>query len=153
MLNRNISPIVIRFLMILYCNQFYSVKWNQHPSVTFPVYNGVRQGAVCSPVLFCIYLDGLLLLLEKAEIGCYIGNCCLGALCYADDLTLLAPTADAMRTMLKLCEHYAYEHSITFKADKSKCIIFKPLSGTIHDEPSFSIAGKLIDHTSVAGRI
>jgi hypothetical protein len=99
-------------------------------------------------VLFCIYLDGLFLLLEKAKIGCCIGNCYLGALCYADDLTL-APTADAMRTMLKLCEDCVYEHSITFNADKSKCIIFKPLSGTIHDKPFFfSIAGKLIDHTS-----
>ena len=99
-------------------------------------------------MLFCVYLDGLLQLLEKAKIGCYIGNFYLGALCYADDLTLLAPTADAMRTLLSLCEDYANEHSITFNADKSKCIIFKPRSGTIHVRPSFSIGGKLIDHTS-----
>ena len=74
MLIRNISPIVVPFLMTLYCNQFYSVEWNHHSSATFPVYNGVRQGAVCSHVLFCVYLDGLLQLLEKAKIDCYIGN-------------------------------------------------------------------------------
>jgi Reverse transcriptase (RNA-dependent DNA polymerase) len=54
-------------------------------SATSPVYNGVRQGAVCSPVLFYVYLDGLLQRLRKAKIGCYIGNFHLGAPFYADD--------------------------------------------------------------------
>lgn len=148
MLNRNISPIVIRLVMLMYCNQFYRVKWNHHASAPFPVYNGVRQGAVCSPVLFCVYLDGLLQRLEKAKVGCYIGNFYLGALCYADDLTLLAPTATAMRTLLSICEEYANEHAMAFNADKSKCIIFRPRSATTHDRPSFVIAGKLIDYTS-----
>jgi Reverse transcriptase (RNA-dependent DNA polymerase) len=108
----------IRFLITMYCNQSYSVewKWNHHSSATFPAYNGVRQGAVCSPLLFCVYLDGLLQRLEKAKIGCYIGNFYLGALCYANDLTLLAPTADAMRSMLSICEEYANEHALKFNA-------------------------------------
>ena len=148
MLNRDISPTVIRLLMTLYCNQFYSVKWNQNTSAPFPVYNGVRQGAVCSPMLFCVYLDGLLQRLKTAKVGCYVGNFYLGALCYADDLTLLAPTAAAMRSMLTICEEYASEHAMTFNPDKSKCIAFKPRSMASLDRPPFYIAGKLIDYTS-----
>ena len=33
------------------------------------VYN--KQGGVISPVLFCIYIDGLLQLLSKSKVGCF----------------------------------------------------------------------------------
>jgi Reverse transcriptase (RNA-dependent DNA polymerase) len=149
---RDISPIVVRFLMTVYCNQSYSFKWNHHSSATFPFNNGVRQGAVCSPVLFCVYIDGLLQRLEKAKIGCYIGSFYLGALCYANDLTLLAPTVDTMRSTLIICKEYADEHAITFFAKESKCIIFKLRSAATYVRQQlifghlFSIAGSLIDH-------
>lgn len=148
LLNRDISPIVIRLLLVLYCNQSYCVKWNHTASNPFPVLNGVRQGAVCSPVLFCVYLDGLLLRLKNTKIGCFVGNFYLGALCYADDLTLLAPSATAMRILLNTCEEYANEHAMSFNATKSKCILFKPRSAVTHVRPLFTIAGKLIDYTS-----
>ncbi len=93
-------------------------------------------------------LDGLLLRLKAANTGCYIGHFYLGALRYADDLTLLAPTAAAMRSMLTICEAYANEHSMNFNADKSRCILFKPRSTVSHDRPLFFIAGQLIDYTS-----
>ena len=149
LLNRDIPPTVVRLLMTLYCHQFYCVNWNHNESAPFPVFNGVRQGAICSPVLFCVYFDELLIRLEAAKAGCYVGNYYLGALCYADDLTLLAPTASAMRTLLTISEEYASERAMTFNADKSKCIAFKPRSiAYLQDRPTFSIAGKVIEYTS-----
>lgn len=148
LLNRDVSSIVIRLLVALYCNQSYSVKWNHSASAPFPVLNGVRQGAICSPVLFCVYLDDLLLRLENTRVGCYVGNFYLGALCYADDLTLLAPSASAMRILLSTCEEYANEHAMSFNAVKSKCVLFKPRMAATQDRPPFSIAGKSIDYTS-----
>ena len=44
-------------------------------------------------------------------------------LAYADDIVLLAPTADALRRMLKICDNYASEFNIIFNAEKSKCLI------------------------------
>jgi len=61
--------------------------------------NSVKQGGVLSPVLFCLYVDGLLVKLSKAGIGCFDGNHFVGALAYADDIVLLAPTASALRNM------------------------------------------------------
>ena len=43
-----------------------------------------------SPILFCIYLDGLLNLPAAAQIGCLIGRVFVGCLAYADDIVLLA---------------------------------------------------------------
>ena len=67
-----------------------------------------------STVLFCLYLDGLLSLLAKSGVGCSVGECYVGLLAYADDIVLLAPTAKAMRHMLKICDIYARDYSIVF---------------------------------------
>jgi len=52
-----------------------------------------------------------------------IGSFFVGALAYADDIVLLAPTASAMRKMLKICEEYAGNLSVIFNASKSKCVV------------------------------
>jgi len=57
----------------------------------YKILNGVRQGAVLSPVLFSIYFDKLIHALKAAKYGCYIGFCFVGVLAYADDLVLLEP--------------------------------------------------------------
>jgi len=60
--------------------------------------NGFKQSAGLSSTLYCVYVDDLLLILSKAGIGCFISLYFVqGALAYADDLVLLAPTASAMR--------------------------------------------------------
>jgi len=43
----------------------------------------------------------------------------VGALAYADDVTLLAPTPIAMRHLLYICEQYGRKFSIVFNANKS----------------------------------
>jgi len=68
----------------------------------FNVLNGVKQGGVLSPILFCVYIDGLLHQLSSLYVGCYIGNVFTGVLGYADDIALLAPTATAMGVMLHI---------------------------------------------------
>ena len=87
-------------------------------STPFNVTNGVKQEGIVSPLLFCIYLDGLLLALRDSKVGCYVG-----ALAYADDVTLLAPTARAMRIQLKICDEYSEKFRIVFNATKSACMV------------------------------
>jgi len=46
---------------------------------------GVRQGAISSPVLCCVYFDTLLSNLNAAGMGVPYGHFFVGALAYADD--------------------------------------------------------------------
>ena len=49
---------------------------------------------------------------------------------YADDLVLLAPSQNAMRNMLRVCEAYAGDYDMLFNASKSKCVVCSPKSST-----------------------
>ncbi len=42
--------------------------------------NGVKQGGIISPILFCVYLDGLLNELTNSSLGCHMGGMFAGAL-------------------------------------------------------------------------
>ena len=64
-------------------------------------------------------LDDLLLALSNAAVGCFIGGTFVGALAYADDIVLTAPTATAMRKLLLLCDKYAREYCMSFNANKT----------------------------------
>ena len=55
-------------------------------SSQFTACNGVKQGAILSPILFSIYMDGLFEQLEKSGVGCHMGNHYRGCIGYADDL-------------------------------------------------------------------
>jgi len=47
----------------MYTRQVTRVSWNGMFSLPFTVSNGVKQGGVLSPILFCVYIDRLLHLL------------------------------------------------------------------------------------------
>ena len=53
-----------------------------------------------------------------------MGNHFSGCFIYADDLTFVAPSADTLDTMLKVCELYAGEHYITFHSNKTELMHF-----------------------------
>ena len=78
----------------------------------------------------------------------------VGALACADNLVLLAPSAKAMRCMLRICEEYAAQFKVVFNfnASKSKCLCCHPNGTTKHATqaaslciPSFMIGSQLIE--------
>jgi len=126
LLHRNMDPLYVRCLFHMYCKQRLRVKWDDVFSPFFSATNGVKQGGVLSPLLFCTYVDELLGRLRKSSYGCYIGPCYAGALCYADDVVLLSPSVTGLRQMLQICKEFAVDYSLTFNAAKSQLIIFRP---------------------------
>ena len=50
----------------------------------------------------CFYLDEFLCKLSFAAAECHIGNLFVGAIAYADDIVVTAPTATALHSMLDI---------------------------------------------------
>ena len=112
---RGLPACIVRLLAVLYTSSEVRVLSTGLVSDYFSVSNGVEQGGVISPVLFCAYIDDLLLRLSSAEVGCYLGLSFVGALAYADDIVLLAPSPSAVRKLLQICDTYATEYDIYFQ--------------------------------------
>jgi len=100
------------------------VNWNGCYSHTFNISNGVKQGGILSPILFCIYMDELLFKLKVSNVGRYIGNVFFVDLGYADDVCLLSPNRGSMSIMIKSCEDFSKEYDVMFNSSKSHLIIY-----------------------------
>ena len=128
LMKRNVPAIVVRALVYIYEEQKGCVKLAGPQSGEFSIKNGTRQGSVASPTFFLVYLDGILENLRELNLGCRVGGWWMGAVIYADDITLLSPGRSSMEKMLKLCEDYAKDHNLYFSVDpnpaksKSKAI-------------------------------
>ena len=71
---RNVPMYIIRILIFWYTSQTMYVRWNNTMSTGFNVSNGVRQGGILSPYLFCIYVDELSKMLNNVHVGCFVGT-------------------------------------------------------------------------------
>ncbi len=149
LLKREMCPLVMRLLLQTYLDQKLCVKWNDTLSETFGVTNGVRQGGILSPLLFGIYIDELLSVLQNSGFGCRIGHLYAGALGFADDLILICPSEPGIQKMLKICESYAAEHDLIFNGAKSKLLIFSPQK-VYESDPKLELNGELIPNVRSA---
>ena len=128
LLDTGMPAVVVRAFMYMYQQQYAWVKWGKSVSSIFQISNGTRQGSMASPALWSVYLDLLIQELRQMGVGCHVGGLYMGAVVYADDILLMAPTRGAMQMMLDKCELYAAEHNIMFSTDpdpkksKTKCI-------------------------------
>lgn len=124
LLKKGICPLLARFLCAMYTHQLIRVRWNNFTTAPFGVSNGVKQGGVLSPILFSVYMDELIGHLMKAGYGCHIGHIFVGALVYADDIVLLAPTLTAARKMLCVVKQFSIEYDVKFNPSKCQHIVF-----------------------------
>ena len=141
LLEAKVPPIVVRLLIGIYRRQMANVRWKSGFSEMFPIRNGVRQGAIASPILFCFYMDRLFHLLKISGSGCMIGNFYAGVHGYADDLLFICPSRSGLQEMLDIASKYAREHKISFSTDirpeksKTKGIVFSDRKIRYDPEP------------------
>ena len=73
----------------------------------------------------------ILINLRKKVPGCYFSGYFVGCFIYADDITLLAPSRDALYTILDVCREYAEACITLFNATKTKCMFFDRTHSTL----------------------
>ena len=85
---------------------------------------------MASPVFFNVFLDKLFEEIVDSGIGCWIDNYAYSILGYADDLTLVSPTCEALQQLIKMVEEYCSHGGLKISVDtnpvisKTKCISF-----------------------------
>ena len=83
---------------------------------------GVRQGGILSPTLFALYVDEILVKLERSHLGCRIRGLFLGAFMYADDLLLAAISLSDLQEMIRICQIELENIEMLVNADKTMCL-------------------------------
>ena len=63
--------------------------------------NGVRQGGVLSPILFCVYMDELFTRIRKSGYGFHVGHNNYAVFGYADDVKLFVLQLGGCKSYLK----------------------------------------------------
>ena len=130
LIDKGFSLLFLRVLISVYKDQSCDVRWGSSHSERFSVTNGVRQGAVSSPLLFSVYIDDLISLLRRSGLGCRVDNIFYGVLGYADDLLVLSASRSGLQAMVSICEKSAKMRKLKFSTSldpnksKTKCIMF-----------------------------
>ena len=126
LLVRGTPGYLVSLLIYWYTTQEFTVKWGNSLSLPFKTANGIRQGGILSPYLYNVYTDDLSATLRDTGIDCHIHDECINSLSYADDMVLLAPTADALQDLIDVCQVYAARHDIVYNTTKTECMVVPP---------------------------
>lgn len=116
------STKMIKVLKDLYSGTTASVWCREGLTESFTTTIGLRQGCICSPNLFSLFVNDLPNFLEG---GCKFGKEKINILMYADDVVLIAPTATVLQHMINRLENYCDLWNLCVNLDKSKVMVFR----------------------------
>jgi hypothetical protein len=115
-----------RVLKSIYESVESCVMVNGHLTDWFQIHAGVRQGCVLSPLLYALFINGLVEELNALNRGVAIeeGGQKLSALLYADDIVLVAANKQDLQRMLDIVASYAKKWRFELNAKKSQVVVF-----------------------------
>ena len=135
LIENNVPFCLIKILKDWYCKCVCNVKWGSSFSQSFVMSQGIRHGGVLSPILFCLYCDGVLNTLNNSGLGCYVAGLMISAVMYADDILLLTPSVEVMQNLIRLCQSSFEDVLLHFNV--SKCSALRV--GARHKSPCASL--------------
>ena len=146
LMDRNVPLCFLMIIMFWYTNMQYNVKWCSSVSDFFDVLCGTKQGGILSPDFFALYINDLIIALKRLGVGCHIIKRFIACILFAVDMTLIAPTRQAMQQMLDVCAEYCSKFCLRFNVSKTKVMIFGKLSRSPLLPAKISLQGVLLDY-------
>ena len=107
----------------LYNNVLCNVKFGDIVTDFFEIDEGVKQGCVLSPILFCVYINELAKMLTSHNVGVSICNVNISCLFWADDVVLIAENEDDLNRMLDIAADFSRNWQLNFNHAKSNVLI------------------------------
>jgi len=103
LMNKSIPVEVLSVLENWFALCLSCVKWGSIMSYFYVLKSWSETRSVLSPFLFSAFIDDLVKLVNKDNIGCRIGASCTAIFLYADDIILLAPSVQALQFLVSIC--------------------------------------------------
>lgn len=108
-----------------------SVLIDELISEKFGSSRGVRQGCVLSPILFSIFINGLIDDIKASNLGVQMTDSDgavrpLGALLFADDIALMATSKQELQRLLDIVAAYFTKWKLKLNLEKSQIMIMNP---------------------------
>ena len=135
-------------LQSLYSNVECSVRINGVCTEWFPVKIGLKQGCILSPVLFNLYINGLVERLKRSGLGVSVDGLKVALLIYADDLAILAESEEDLKAMLNELHKWSEEFAMDVNVEKTKIVHFRRGPATPRTEEVFLYGMKPIQVVS-----
>ena len=112
----------------LYNDVNCAVKVNDMFSTWFKVSTGLKQGCKMSTSLFSVYNNDLVKEINDLNCGITIDQSMISLLIYADDIVLLAPSAEDLQLMLNTVNAWCNKWRLIVNKDKTRIVHFRTAS-------------------------
>ena len=110
-----------RILKQLYTDFLCKVRVGNIMSGEFYVTQGIHQGDPCSMFLYCVLINDLLKELQSIKPSIRVNKTTFNALCFADDISLLATCEHDIQNLLNIA--IAYIKKWHFEFNHKKCCV------------------------------
>ena len=119
----------------LYAGQEATVRTGHGPTDWFQIGKGVCQGCILSPCLFNLYAEYIMQNagLGEAQAGMKIARRNINNLRYADDISLMAESAEELKSFLKVKEE-SEKAGLKLNIQKTKIMASGPITSWQTDE-------------------
>ncbi len=107
----------------MYSRVLRSLLINGQLTEEFETEAGVPQGAVLSPFLYAVYINGVHAALSDAGLGIWVLGRRVPLLLYTDDIVLLARTEVELQAMLDVVTVYARQWRFQLNHKKSNVVV------------------------------
>ena len=137
LLKSNVPRQVARIINYMLRNTNVHVAHDDYVGKAWNVREGSRQGGVLSGLLFNFYMKSCIDDLLNLDVGCMLGPYRTNVIAYADDIILMAPSANGLQILLNKFNESIAEIKLTINVSKSKYMIFKHHKSYSHEPRVF----------------
>lgn len=105
-----------------------SIISNGRVGQPFKVGGGLREGCVCSPLLWAAYADALVTQIDAippSDDDVRVGSRTMRIAIYADDIVLIARTPERLQRLVSEYQRWAQRFRVTVSREKSLCMVLR----------------------------
>ena len=115
---------LIKMISAMYTQTRSVIQINGTLGEAYQTHRGLLQGALTSPILFNLYINGLIKKLNQKRAGGHLNQTTkINNLFFADDICLISRDIQGLRALLAECSRYADKWRLRFNNKKCKVVM------------------------------